>query len=93
MRKSSSRKKNSELLEALAGREEVLRTFAAGEDLDDEQVARVERFRRCFDGWAQVDKDIFYLCLTRNVSECARLLQVSRRLIDKRYKELCKEFI
>ncbi len=92
MRKSS-RKKNSELLAALAGREEVLRTFAAGEDLDDEQVARVERFRRCYNGWTQVDRDVFYLCLTRNVSECARLLQVSRRLIDKRYKELCKEFM
>ncbi len=92
MRKSS-KEKNSELLEALAGREEVLRTFTAGEDLDDEQVARVERFRRCFDGWTQVDRDVFYLCLTRNVSECARLLQVSRRLIDKRYKELCKEFM
>lgn len=92
MRKSE-RQRNKELKEALAGRDEAVVWMTAGVELDDRQAEVVERFRVAYQGWGRVDRDIWYLCATRSVTECARLLQVSRRFIDTRYKSLCTEFM
>lgn len=89
----SERQRNRELKEALAGRDEAVAWMSAGVELDDRQAEVVERFRVAYQRWGSVDRDIWYLCATRSVTECARLLQVSRRFIDNRYKSLCREFM
>ena len=92
MRKSEQQR-NKELKEALAGRDEAVAWMTAGVELDDRQADVVERFRVAYQRWGRVDRDLWYLCATRSVTECARLLQVSRRFIDTRYKSLCREFM
>lgn len=89
--KTSSEVANREVLAALSGRDEILATMLHGMEIDDGQLAVVERFQAIYGGWSQLDKDIWYVCTTRSISECARLMQVSRRLIDEKYKELCKQ--
>lgn len=90
-RKTSSEVMNREVMAALSGRDDVLATMLHGMEIDDWQLAVAERFRAIYSGWSQLDKDIWYICTTRSISECARLMQVSRLLIDEKYKGLCKQ--
>lgn len=87
----TSEELNAELRALLAERRAVFATACYGRGMMDEDVERWKRVREVYNGWGQLDKDIWYICSTRNITECARLMQVCRRTIKKRYKELCQQ--
>lgn len=84
---------NAEIIRLLSEREGVLATFFDLRHADDEQLAIYTTFMRKYEALEQIDKDIFYLCITINPTRTAKLLQVSAHYIRERFTELCTQLL
>lgn len=84
---------NAEIIRLLSERDAVLATFFDLRHADDEQLEVYTNFAKTYAELSQIDKDIFYLCVTITPTRTAKLLQVSGHYIRERYAELCKELL
>lgn len=75
---------NNFLLEALSKRDSIFDSMLRESDLDDEQMAKIERIKRL----PKLEQDIFYLCSQMTQDEVAELYDVSRPFITQTLKKI-----